>query len=106
MGLTEFESGLSAVSTPPEGGIKVTMSRSRCQAAGPKAKQDRVVGLVTLMDAATYIMKLLKAEHDAAEWQAARELETDDDETRFDEKLGEIARQKPSELPYSKKKAK
>jgi hypothetical protein len=28
--------------------------------------------------------------------QAARELETDDDENRFDEKLGKIARQKPS----------
>ena len=29
--------------------------------------------LVTLRDAATYIMKLPKAEHDAAEWQAAME---------------------------------
>ncbi len=27
--------------------------------------------------------------------QAARELETDDDEKRFDEKLGTIAKQKP-----------
>jgi hypothetical protein len=27
--------------------------------------------------------------------QAARELETDDDEKRFNEKLGKIARQKP-----------
>lgn len=31
--------------------------------------------------------------------QAARELETDDDEKRFDERLGKIARQKPSERP-------
>jgi hypothetical protein len=29
--------------------------------------------LVTLRDAANYIMKLPKAEHDAAEWQAAME---------------------------------
>ena len=29
--------------------------------------------------------------------QAARELETDDNEKRFDEKLGKIARQKPSD---------
>ena len=29
--------------------------------------------LVTLRDAATYITKLPKAEHDAAEWQAAME---------------------------------
>ncbi len=29
--------------------------------------------LFTLRDAATYIMKLPKAEHDAAEWQAAME---------------------------------
>jgi hypothetical protein len=29
--------------------------------------------------------------------QTARELETDDDEKRFDEKLGKIARQKPSD---------
>ncbi|SHG54636.1 hypothetical protein [Bradyrhizobium erythrophlei] len=34
----------------------------------PKGKR-----LVTLRDAATYIMKLPKAEHDAAEWQAAME---------------------------------
>ena len=32
----------------------------------PKGKQ-----LVTLRDAANYIMKLPKAEHDAKEWQAA-----------------------------------
>ncbi|WP_177243340.1 hypothetical protein [Bradyrhizobium sp. Gha] len=31
--------------------------------------------------------------------QAARELETDDDEKRCDEKLGKIARQKPAEPP-------
>ncbi|BCA01132.1 MULTISPECIES: hypothetical protein [Bradyrhizobium] len=31
--------------------------------------------------------------------QAARELETDDDEKRFDERLGKIARQKPAERP-------
>ena len=29
--------------------------------------------------------------------QAARELEADDDEKRFDERLGKIARQKPSD---------
>jgi hypothetical protein len=29
--------------------------------------------------------------------EAARELETDDDEKRFDEPLAKIARQKPSE---------
>jgi hypothetical protein len=34
----------------------------------PKGKQ-----LVTLRDAATYITKLPKAEHDAPEWQAAME---------------------------------
>ena len=34
----------------------------------PKGKK-----LVTLRDAANYIMKLPKAEHDAAEWQAAME---------------------------------
>jgi hypothetical protein len=34
----------------------------------PKGKK-----LVTLRDAATYITKLPKAEHDAAEWQAAME---------------------------------
>jgi hypothetical protein len=39
--------------------------------------------------------------------QAARELETDDDETRFNEKLGKIARQKPPDPPKkSKGKAK
>lgn len=31
--------------------------------------------------------------------QAARDLETDDDEKRFDERLGKIARQKPAEPP-------
>jgi hypothetical protein len=30
--------------------------------------------------------------------QAARELETDDDEKRFDERLGKIAKQKPGAL--------
>jgi hypothetical protein len=34
----------------------------------PKGKR-----LITLRDAATYITKLPKAEHDAAEWQAAME---------------------------------
>jgi hypothetical protein len=34
----------------------------------PKGKK-----LVTLRDAANYVMKLPKAEHDAAEWQAAME---------------------------------
>jgi hypothetical protein len=33
---------------------------------------------------------------------AARELETDDDEKRFDEKLGAIARRKPSDRPTPK----
>ena len=33
--------------------------------------------------------------------QAARDLETDDDEKRFDERLGKIARQKPAERPKS-----
>ncbi|WP_316015219.1 hypothetical protein [Roseobacter sp. HKCCA0434] len=28
--------------------------------------------------------------------EAARELETDDDETRFNEKLGKLAKQKPN----------
>jgi hypothetical protein len=36
--------------------------------------------------------------------QAARELETDDSEKRFNEKLGKIAKQKPA--PSPKKKAK
>jgi hypothetical protein len=31
--------------------------------------------------------------------QAARELETDDDEKNFDEKLEKIARQKPASKP-------
>jgi len=35
---------------------------------------------------------------------AARELETDDDEKRFDERLGKIARQKPSDPPKPKAK--
>jgi hypothetical protein len=35
--------------------------------------------------------------------QAAREIETDDDETRFNEKLGKIARQKPSEPTKAEK---
>lgn len=35
--------------------------------------------------------------------QAARELETDDDEKRFDERLGKIARQKPSDKAQSEK---
>jgi hypothetical protein len=36
--------------------------------------------------------------------QAARELGTDDNEKRFNEKLGKIARQKPADPPKSKKK--
>jgi hypothetical protein len=36
--------------------------------------------------------------------EAARELETDDDEKRFDERLGKIAKQKPAEKPNPKKK--
>jgi hypothetical protein len=35
--------------------------------------------------------------------QAARDIETDDDENRFNEKLGKIARQKPADPPKSKK---
>jgi hypothetical protein len=35
--------------------------------------------------------------------QAARELETDNSEKRFNEKLGKIARQKPADPPKSKK---
>jgi hypothetical protein len=35
--------------------------------------------------------------------QAVRELETDDDEKHFNEKLGKIARQKPADPPKSKK---
>jgi hypothetical protein len=31
--------------------------------------------------------------------QTARDLETDDDEKRFDERLGKIARQKPAGHP-------
>lgn len=38
--------------------------------------------------------------------QAARELETDDDEKLFDEKLGKIAKQKPTVPPKSKKDSK
>jgi hypothetical protein len=37
--------------------------------------------------------------------EAARELETDDNEKRFNEKLGKIAKQKPAPKP-SKKPAK
>ena len=36
--------------------------------------------------------------------QAARELEADDSEKRFDERLEKIARQKPAERPKLKKK--
>jgi hypothetical protein len=36
--------------------------------------------------------------------QAARELEADDSEKRFNEKLGKIARQKPAKRSTSKKK--
>lgn len=38
--------------------------------------------------------------------QAARELETDDDEKRFDEKLGKIAKQKPTDPPKPSRKSK
>ena len=36
--------------------------------------------------------------------QAARELETDDSEKRFNEKLGKIAKAKPAESPKPIKK--
>jgi len=36
--------------------------------------------------------------------KAARELETDDSEKRFNEKLGKIARQKPAPPPKKKPK--
>jgi hypothetical protein len=36
--------------------------------------------------------------------EAARELETDDDEKSFNEKLGKIARQKPADKPTKKSK--
>jgi hypothetical protein len=36
--------------------------------------------------------------------EAARELETDNSEKRFNEKLGKIARQKPSPPPKKKPK--
>jgi hypothetical protein len=35
--------------------------------------------------------------------EAARELETDDSEKRFNEKLGKIAKQKPADPPKGKK---
>jgi hypothetical protein len=35
--------------------------------------------------------------------RAARDLETDDSEKRFNEKLGKIARQKPGALPPKKR---
>jgi hypothetical protein len=35
--------------------------------------------------------------------QAARDLETDDNEKRFNERLGKIAKQKPAERPKPKK---
>jgi hypothetical protein len=35
--------------------------------------------------------------------QAARDLETDDSEKRFNEKLGKIARQKPAPKPKKKR---
>jgi hypothetical protein len=34
--------------------------------------------------------------------EAAREAETDDDEKRFDERLGKIAKAKPAEKPEKK----
>lgn len=36
--------------------------------------------------------------------QAAHELETDDDEKRFNERLGKIAKQKPADPPEKPKK--
>ncbi len=36
--------------------------------------------------------------------QAARELETDDSEKRFNEELGKIAKQKPNNPPKPKKR--
>jgi hypothetical protein len=36
--------------------------------------------------------------------QAARELETDDNEKRFDERLGKIAEQKPAPKPKEKER--
>jgi hypothetical protein len=36
---------------------------------------------------------------------AARELETDDNEKRFNEKLGKIAKQKPAKAAKKKKRA-
>jgi hypothetical protein len=36
--------------------------------------------------------------------QAARELKTDDDEKRFNERLGKIAKQKPADPPKKSKK--
>jgi hypothetical protein len=38
--------------------------------------------------------------------QAARELETDNSEKRFNERLGKIARQKPPDPPKKSKKSK
>ena len=38
--------------------------------------------------------------------EAAKEAGTDDDEQRFDEKLGKIAKQKPGALPAKKRTAK
>lgn len=38
--------------------------------------------------------------------QAARELETDDNEKRFDERLGKIARQKPTPAKPTRSKEK
>jgi hypothetical protein len=38
--------------------------------------------------------------------ETARELETDDNEKRFNEKLGKIAKQKPAERPKKRAKPK
>jgi hypothetical protein len=38
--------------------------------------------------------------------QAARDLEADDSEKRFNERLGKIAKRKPADLPKKAKKAK
>jgi hypothetical protein len=50
---------------------------------------------------------LQKTEKQIAEFeQAARELETDDDEKRFNEKLGKIAKAKPGALLATRERPK
>jgi hypothetical protein len=49
---------------------------------------------------------MAKAQKQIAKFkQAARELETDDSEKRFNEKLGKIAKQKPGALKPRQKRA-